>query len=51
MEEIAGAHLQPFLVNMPCIIIGKQVVKTLQAEKCSTYTIKGAKDRSFLSFE
>jgi hypothetical protein len=41
MEEIGGAYLQPFMVNMSHII-GKQVVKLLQAEKHCIYTTKGA---------
>jgi len=34
-EEIGGTYLHPFMVNMS-YIIKKQVVKLLQAEKCST---------------
>jgi len=41
MEEIGGTYLQPLMVNMSHII-GKQVVKLLQDEKCSTHTIKEA---------
>jgi hypothetical protein len=41
MEEMGGAYLQPLMVNMSHIT-GKQVVKLLQVEKRSIYTIKGA---------
>jgi len=41
IEEIGGVYMQPFMMNKPRII-GKQVMKLLQAEKRSIYTIKGA---------
>jgi len=49
-QETGGAYLEPLMVNMSHII-GKQVVKLLQAGKCSTHTIKGAHYRSFPSSE